>query len=185
MKRLSLLTLSALALIGTSPSFAAALPEKASIGIVNFTKCITDSTYGKQEQTNFENVRTQLNKTLEDLEKQLGETQNKLSNQEILDSLSPEAEKELHAKLKSLNDEMGRYQAQYSQILQQANMQIVQKIMSQIQKASDQVAKKHSLEVVLNKDVAFFFAPSLDVTDEVIVQMNQNYDANSAKGDKK
>lgn len=157
---------------------ASNLSAEFNVGVVDFAKCITESKLGKQEQEGFEKVRNQMQKAVEDLNSQLTETAKKLEDEELLDSLSPEAEKELKAKFQSLNEELNRYQSQYYQVMQQANMRVMHVIGEQVNKASDAVAKQKQLSLVINKEAAFQFNPGLEVTDLVIAEMNNEFDKN-------
>lgn len=157
-----------------------------SIGIVNFTSCIQESKFGKQEQDSLENLKKQLQKSIEDIHHQLNDAVAKLQDADYLDSLNPEAEKELKVKFQSLNEELNRYQGQYYQIMQQANMRLMQAMNERINIASEQVAKKEKISLVINRDAAFHFADTLDITKKVIEELDKRYEdqskiANSAQ----
>lgn len=161
-----------------SSAFAADAP---SIGVVNFANCVADSKLGKQEQASFETLKKQMSSMLEDTEKQLNEISAKFNDPEYLDGLSPEAEEELKNKFRALSEEMNRYQNQYYQVLNQANMRIVQTISNGINAASEKVASDNKLTVVVNKDACFYFSSALDVTDQVVVEMDKNFELQEAK----
>ncbi len=150
--------------------------DNPTFGIVNFATCISDSKLGKQEQASFESLRTQTTALLEQTEKQMNEIATKLNDPEFVDGLSPEAEEELKVKFRTLNDDLGRYQNQYYQVLNQANMRLVQILSSGITAASEKVAKDKKLTMVINKEACFFYSPQLDVTPLVINQMNQTFE---------
>lgn len=156
--------------------------EGSVLGIVNFTTCVTDSKYGQKEQENFEGIRKQLSSMIEDTEKELKEIADKFSDTEYLDSLSPKAEEELKARYQALNEDLGRYQGQFYQIMQQANMQLVHKISGQIARASETLAQEKHLNYVINREACFYYSPELDLTSQVIAQMDKNFELdNKAK----
>jgi outer membrane protein len=162
-------------------AFAPLAPVKAAeknlnIGIVNFAKCIESSKHGQNEQKQFENMRQQMQKAIGDLDEQLNATATKLQDKDFLDSLSPEAEKELKMKFQQLSEEMNRYQSQYYQIMQQANMKLMHTVADLINEASETVAKKAHLSLVLNKDAAFHYLTALDITDDVISEMDKKFE---------
>ncbi|MFI5334146.1 MAG: OmpH family outer membrane protein, partial [Chlamydiales bacterium] len=136
MKNKLLLSLFTSTLLCTSSAFAA----DAGVGVVNFGNCVTDSKLGKQEQASFEALKKQLSSLLEDTEKQLNEISTKLNDQEFMDGLSPEGEEELKNKFQNLNEELNRYQSQYYQVLNQANMRIIQMLSTSISTAAEKVA---------------------------------------------
>lgn len=152
-----------------------AAEKPATIGVVDFAKCIHDSKVGKKEQEQFESIKNQMQKAIEDLHAQLTDTDKQLQNPDLLDSLSPEAEKELKGKLQVLSEEFNRYQNQYSQVLQQAQMRLIHSVAEEINKASEFVAKRDKISLVINKEAAFYVS-SLDITDSVIVEMDKKFD---------
>lgn len=170
--------LSATLLAGT-----ASAAENIMTGVVNFTTCITDSKQGKKEQENLEMLRKQMSSLIENTEKELKEISSKFEDTEYLDSLSPKAEEELKIRFQTLQEELGRYQNQFYQVLNHANYQMVQKMSSTISVAAKQVAEKNKLDYVINKEACFYIRPDLDVTNQVISEMDKKFeiDAKSKK----
>jgi outer membrane protein len=169
-------------LIATALTTAAFSAETApSFGIVNFGTCVSDSKLGKQEQASFESLKKQMSSLLEETEKQLNDLSAKFNDPEYLDGLSPEAEEELKIKFRTLNEELNRYQNQYYQVMNQANMRIMQTLATSINTASEKVAKDKKLSMVVNKDACFYFTPALDVTHLVVVEMDKNFAGDSKK----
>lgn len=162
----------------TTSAFAADAP---SIGVVNFSNCVTDSKLGKQEQSSFDALKKQMSTLLEETEKQLNDITAKFNDPEYRDGLSPEAEDELKNKFHLLSEEMNRYQNQYYQVLNQANMRIIQTISNGINTASEKVAKDKKLTVVVNKDACFYFSPALDVTNQVVTEMDKSFEIEAKK----
>ncbi len=169
-----------LTLIGLS-SAASAAEQAANIGIVNFGTCVADSKLGKQEQSSFDALKKQMSSLLEDTEKQLNELSMKFNDPEFLDGLSPEAEEEMKNKFRILNEEMNRYQNQYYQVLNQANMRVIQTLSTGINAASEKVAKDKKITMIANKDAFFYCIPTLDVTESIIAEMDKNFDIEAKK----
>lgn len=165
--------LSSMALLITSFGHAA---SSAHFGVVNFTTCVMESKLGKKEQQSFESLKNQMTTLVTDVEKQMKEIQSKLSDPDYLDTLSPEGEQELRTKLQALNEDMARYQNQYMQIMNQANMRLVQSLSSAVAEASTRVAEKENLTFVLNRDSCFYYDPKSDVTQKVISQMDKDFE---------
>lgn len=160
----------------SSVSPAAATPQAAAsqqkIGIVNFRQCVEQSKVGQQEQESFDNMRKQLEATVQEKEKKLTELTNKFSDPNYVDSLSPEAEEEAKKEYRTLSQEMAQMQNQYYQMLNQANVKIIQKLAEIISQASEVVAKDKQLDVILNQDGTFFFNSTLEVTKDVVKAMD-------------
>lgn len=150
--------------------------RQLKIAVVNFKTCVEKSKIGKQEQGTFEAMKKQMEAILADKEKSLNEMAGKLSDADYLDSLSPDAETELKRKFRAVSQELSQSQQQYLQTLQQANVKIIQKLAETIGKASQKVAKDLKLDYVLNEDGAFFYSPDLDVSNQVVVEMDVIYE---------
>jgi outer membrane protein len=166
-----------LSLLAASSLATGALVADANYGIVNFANCVADSKLGKQEQASFETIRKQMSTLVEDTNKQMQEIATKLNDQEYLDGLSPDAEKELQNKYEALAQDMQRYQNQYYQVMNQANMNVMQALGSSVSEASEKVAKNKKLSMVVSKDACFFYANGLDVTADVVAEMDKMYAA--------
>lgn len=151
--------------------------ETPSIGVVNFATCVSDSKLGKQEQDSFEVLKKQMATQIEETEKQLNDLSAKFNDPDYLDGLSPEAEEDLKNQFRTLNERMGQYQNQYYQVMNQANMRIIQTLSTAINAASAKVAKDKKLSMVLNKDACFYYADTLDMTKPVIVEMDKGFSA--------
>lgn len=144
--------------------------------VVNFANCVQNSKYGKKEIENFNTLNKQMTGMIEDTEKEAKEISKKLEDTEYVDSLSPKAEEELKARYQTLNENLGHYQNQFYQVMQQAQSQLIQRVGSQITKASEKVAKEKKLDYVMNKEACFYYRPELDVTTQVISEMDKNFD---------
>jgi outer membrane protein len=176
----ALLATSALA----SNSYAQnATTQSARIGVVNTKKCLENSKIGKQEQANFEKMKTQMESVLQTKERELEEIETKLNDDDYMDSISDEVAAELRNKKRNLRKDGMALQNQYMQTLQQANYKIIQKITEVITKASQQVAQEPSsgLDLILTDDATTYFVPALDVTDRIVAKMNAIYDQEQAK----
>lgn len=167
--------LTAATVLGLSSSISAE-ESKSTVGSVNFVSCITESKTGKKEQENLENIRKQLSSVIEDTEKELKEIAAKFEDTEYLDSLSPKAEEELRAKFQSLQDDLGRHQNQFYQTLNFFNQQMIQKIGSSIAKAAEKIAIDNNLDYVINKEACFYIRSNLDVTTNVISEMDKLFE---------
>ena len=183
-KTLSQLTLVAASLIfGTSLHAASqaknevkAQEVKNEIGIVNFTSCVTESKIGKKEQDSLENIKNQMANIIKDIENQLNDISGKFNDPDYLDGLTPEGENEQKMKFQALREEYDRYQNQYYQVMQQANMKLVQTVSSYVNSATDKIAKNKNLSLVVNKDACFSFRESFDITQDVIDEMDKVFE---------
>lgn len=146
------------------------------IGYVNFKVCVEKSKIGKQEQASFESLKKQMETMLGEKEKTLNDMADKMNDPDYLDSLSPEAETELKRKFRTLSQEMSQQQSQYLQTLQQANFKILERIDDLMARAAEIVAKKHGYNVINNDDNTFYYDKDLEISNEIIVAMDELYD---------
>ncbi len=179
MSKATLGSLTALLISFTEPQLNAADPAK--IGTVNFRACVESSKYGTREQKNFDELKNQMESVLEEKEKTLTEISNKFNDPDYLDSLSEEAEAELKHKFRSLNAELQQHQQQYMQILQQTNFKIIQGISEKINEASKIVAKEKGFDLILNDEGAFFHSQSLDVSEDIVKEMDKLFESEPKK----
>ncbi len=170
-------TLSCALMIALLSSLQAKDDSSFKIGVVNFKNCVEQSKLGKAEQAAFEALKEQMVTVLEKTEKELEELAGKLSDDEHVDSLSQDAENDLKMKFQGLNQELARYQNQYYQILNQANFKLISELSSKVSDASEAVAKEKNLQLVLNEEAVFFRDPSLEITKDVIIELDKRFDA--------
>ena len=152
-------------------TFVAAAEKGMSVGTVSFKAVIEKSAVGKEEQARFEQMRKQMEQSLSLREKELNELAPKF-NDEYLDSLTPEAEKDLKEKFNALSQELTQKQNEFYQSLNQAQMQVMQKVYEMISEASKSVAAEKGLDLVVNDEVCFFKTDKMDVSAEIIKKLD-------------
>lgn len=176
LRNFGLLLLTASLLTLSNLTAAPTAPENVKIGVVNFKTCVDQSKFGKEEQSNFEALRAQMETALEDREKVLTELSNKFNDADYLDSLSPETETELKRKFRALSQELNQIQTQYYQTLSQTNMKIVQRLQEVVVKASKTVAELKKLDIILNEESAFYYNMALDISADIIAELDKQYE---------
>lgn len=157
-------------------SLSAFAENAPGIGVVDFSNCIMESKAGKKEQESMENLRKQMTSVVETKEKELREINAKFEDVEYLDSLSPKAEEELKSRHQALQEELGHFQQQIYQMLNQAHYQMVHKMASTISTAAEKIASEKKLDYVLNREQCFYVRPDLDVTSLVVIEMDKTFD---------
>lgn len=155
-------------------TLSASAPEKSEkkIAIISFRTCLENSKLGKKELAEFEQIKKDLEKEIEKKEKDLNDMAPKF-NDEYLDTLTPEAEADLKNKFKGLSQDLSQMQNQYYQMLNQANMQIVQKLSDLVEEAAKAVAQVGGYDMILNKEACFYAKDSYDVSNTVVEEMNK------------
>lgn len=158
--------------VGTFSALSADVVQAAKIGVVNTKKCLEDSKLGKQEQGNFEKMKSQMESVLQEKEHGLEDIESKLNDEDYLDSISSEAEAELKRKRRLLRQEAMQLQNQYMQTLQQANYKVIQNLTEIISKAAEMVAAEMGYDIVLNDEASAYYNKQLDISDKVVQKMN-------------
>lgn len=171
MKKIWMIALAAASLAGSSMS-----AQDVKLGYVNFKNCLEKSKSGRHERQSFESLKNQMQKSLEATDKELEEIAKQLEDQDYMDTLSPTAEEELKQKFAALSQELSRFQAQYYQMLNQANYKMIQSLHDKIALAAGHIREKENLSIILNEESAFAIAPGLDVTDKVVGEMDRLFD---------
>ncbi len=169
------------ALLLTANAHCADTVLNPKVALVNFRTCVETSKSGKQEQANFDKMKKQMEDVLHEKEKTLKELSTKFNDEDYIDSLSSEAEAELKHKFRSLNQELAQHQQQFFQVLQQANFKIIQKMTEEINEAAKIVAKKKNLDMIVNEEGTFFFNPSMDISTEIVKEMDLKFGKDTAK----
>lgn len=147
--------------------------ESVKIGTVNLKTIADKSKFGKHEREIFEAMQKQMESILKEKEKKLTDLATKLQDEDYLDSISAEAERELKKEFRTLSQEFAQIQNQCYQTVEKANLAIMQKLADIITKSSDPVAKEKKLDLVLNESMSYFAASFLDITDPIIMQMDE------------
>ena len=146
-------------------------------GVVNTKRCLEESRLGKQEQANFEKMKSQMEATLQGKEKALEEVEAKLNDDDYMDSISEDAANELKRQRRTIRSEGMQLQSQYMQTLQQANVKVVQKLTDIISKASAQVAQDNGFDVIFTDEACTYFNKRLDISDRIIAKMDALFEA--------
>ena len=155
-------------------------PNNNLVRVVDFAKCSKDSSFGKKEQEHFNQMKDQLEKIIHDLSIQIKETTAKLNNPFVLASLPPDDEKALKNKGQTLSLELQRIQQQSYHRLQQAHMKIIALMSEKIRQASHTLSKEKKYPLIMNHEQVFHYTPDLDVTSEIISELNKMFDAENA-----
>lgn len=168
----------------TSILLTGAAPALAATGIVNPTICMEKSKFASAKRGEIETFGKELQVKLETLHKEYKEVEEKLKNTEYVDSITPEAEKALENEKAAKAQKFGMAQSEFSQMMQQKQMEFYQALQESIGEASQQIAQEKKFDNIASKDLFFFFDEKLDVTDEVIAKMDELYESKQIEAKK-
>jgi len=164
-----LLLLCGALLMATTP-----LSATHSFVVVNADKCLDVSKVGKQENEFLKELQGKFEKGLLEKEKAVKDISVKI-NDDYLESLSEEAEKELRQEFEKANLSFAEARQQAFQMFQQAKQQIMDKLFRWVSKASETVAKNIGVKVVFQSENVLYVDESLDITKQVIEELDDMY----------
>lgn len=161
----------------STPLFAQATPSR--IGVLNTRKCLEESKASKQERVNLDKMKTQMESVLKDKEKAIQGIQSKLQDEDYMDSISEDAERELKHKRKVLMEEGMELNKQFVETLENANMKIVASLVEQITKISKEIAQDPAqpLDLILTNEACTYFNDKMDITSKVLAKLDSIFDA--------
>jgi Skp family chaperone for outer membrane proteins len=169
-------------LISTTNMQAAPNLQDQTIGVVSFEQCMEKSKYGISKQNSYEAMRRQMMEILEKNNQELESTEAKVGDSDYLDGLTPKAVEQLKLKLQNLYQERGKFEQQFYQAISQGHNQLWNSMLRIISKGSEKVAKQNNIDIVFNEINAFYYASSLNITDDVIEEMDKMYEEEMGKG---
>lgn len=166
-------------------SLMATLPAEETakeVGFVNFTNCKMQSKVGKHEQEAMDQILANMRELIQDREKGLKELQEKFTDADYMDGLNPAAAEEMKGQYQALQEEYGRYQQQYMQVAQQAQMKMMQNVHEHARIAAEKIARVRKLDYIIPTESILYCASNLDITNEVVAEMDKEFELNRPKG---
>jgi outer membrane protein len=148
---------------------------KAGFRVVNTRDCFINSKLGKQEQQAFEALKNQKTALIDETSKKLNEIADKLSNPELLESMSPKEEQNLKSLYEQLSQDLNQLHNESYQVLYQADMRINQTLQNNIDESLKEIEKEGTY-VILKSDACHYYSPELDVTDKVIKKLDEKFE---------
>lgn len=148
---------------------------QANIGSLDVKKCFEDSSLGKQERVQLEQLRKQFTDNIEKLENELEVLSKQLQDEDYMEGLSVKTSEEMKLKFEELSREYSAYQAQYYQLLNQANARATQKLLKEIKEASLKVLNDQNLSLILNEEAILASKEGIDVTDKVLETLETKF----------
>ncbi len=155
---------------------AAPLVAAGNFGIVNMDDVLSQSKFGKQEQSGFEALQKQFQETIETIDTRLQEIDQQAQNPDEFEMLSDEAKLALQKEFQGLYQQRNQQEQQAMQVLQQERYRLMQNVNTEIMRGSQIVAKAKKLDLILREEALFFSQVSMNVTKEVISEMDKRFD---------
>lgn len=152
----------------------AAVPALAEqkIGFVNPQRLIDESDIGKTAQKDLAKLGAEKDRLIRDSAKRINDLKRKLADS----MLSASQRGELEGTLQSMYDQHDRLIQKSNEDIQYEEAKLIQFIMKRADKSLKDVAKSGGFTMVItDPDIIGYIDPSMDLTNEVIADLNKRY----------
>ncbi|MCH1430409.1 MAG: hypothetical protein GWP59_06350 [Chlamydiales bacterium] len=168
----SALTLGLTALSLCSFGFSGGLGK---VGVIDLQACHEESALAKAEGQKLEDLKSKLRGGLEEKEKQFKMMKDKYDDQAFRDSLSDDAKMDYEKNMGNALKDLEQYHSQLVRSLNQSGYEVAMSVLSSVEAAAGKIAKSKELDMVIRKELCLFYSPDLDVTKEVIAEMDNDF----------
>ncbi|STX50544.1 outer membrane protein OmpH [Legionella busanensis] len=166
MKRVSSFLTAILMCLGTLTAFA----DEAKIAIVDLQKIMQTSNQMKSIQQKLEKEFKPRRDKLVAMEDDLKKDMEKFKRDSAI--MSQSQKKELEKKIVANQQRFEREGQQYQQELSTAHNEAMEDLYAKIRKAISKIAENSKYDLVLQKDAAPFSTSKLDITEQVVKEIN-------------
>lgn len=144
----------------------------SDFGVINVRRCFEQSKEGIAAREMFDNLNKEMTESLTKLDNEIKELSEKLNDEDYREGLTDEALSEEEKKFETLLQERDGKHSQFAQQLNQTNMLLGESILDRITRSSQNIAKKRQLKMVLQQESVLYFEDGLDITDEVLKEVD-------------
>ena len=144
--------------------------ESSKIGVLDLRRCIQESNEGKRIYEDLKKKHDAMQKDLDEKQQELLEMQNEIEKQSLMLSMDAKEnrQKEFEKKKRDLTYLAQDLQEDMKKLENEANIEIL-KVIQQI---LSKFAKEKELEYITERASVLYAAEGLDITDNVIKEMN-------------
>jgi outer membrane protein len=163
-------------LLSSTLTFANPKHHELPFMVADFAKCYEKSKIGVAKNKEMKELNEKLSTQFEEAHKKFKELDTKLADNNFLDSISPEEEQNLRKEKEMVQQQLGAFQMQFQEMLQQAQNKTIHELVQYVNNAAKVIAGEKKSPLVINKDTVFYYDPSLDYTNLIIDQMDKEYE---------
>ncbi|SCA58447.1 hypothetical protein AB751O23_AC_00050 [Chlamydiales bacterium SCGC AB-751-O23] len=145
------------------------------VGVIDLQACHEESALAKAEGKKLEDLKGKLKGGLEGKEKSFKEMKEKYDDQTFRDGLSDTARQEYEQTMNSTLKELEEYHNQLIRMLNQSGYEVAMNVLGSVEGAADKIAKEKQLDMVIRKELCLYYTPELDITKEIISEMDKSY----------
>ena len=164
------------AILACALTFAgsASAADVAKIGVVDFQQVIQESDAGKQVQERIQKQGREMEAELQDLGQQIENLQKQLSRDSMVMSKEKRQEKQREMEIKRYDFQSKK--KEYENEFRQMQSELVGRMQEEILAIAEEIGKKEGYLLIVEKNAAVYYPDSIEITDKVIKQYNQQFD---------
>ena len=147
--------------------------DVAKIGVANLQRVLETSNQGKSAQKEIKKQKDQMEQELKQKGGEIEELRKQLERESMVMSKEKREEKEREIRIK-INDFKSldkRYRAQ----LQNLEKRLVSALLKEVSSLVEEIGKKEGYLLIINKPGVMYSPNSIDITDQVIKELNDRY----------
>ena len=151
----------------------AAAADVAKIGIVDLQRVIETSNPGKSAQAEIKKQKDAMEQELKEKGAEIEQLRIQLERESMVMSKEKREEKEREGRIK-LND-FKSLQNRYRSDLQGLEQKLVNDLRTDVYALVEEIGKKEGYLLIINNFSVMYAPGSIDITDQIIKQMNEKY----------
>jgi len=147
--------------------------DVAKIGVANLQRVLETSNQGKSAQEEIKKQKDQMELELKQKGGEIEELRKQLERESMVMSKEKREEKEREIRIK-LND-FKSLQKRYRTQLQNLEKKLVNALLEEVSSLVEEIGKKEGYLLIINKPGVLYSPNSINITDQLIKQLNARY----------
>jgi len=147
--------------------------DVAKIGVANLQRVLETSNQGKSAQEEIKKQKDQMELELKQKGGEIEELRKQLERESMVMSKEKREEKEREIRIK-LND-FKSLQKRYRTQLQNLEKKLVNALLKEVSSLVEEIGKKEGYLLIINKPGVLYSPNSINITDQLIKQLNARY----------
>ena len=150
--------------------------EETKIGYVDLQKVVTTSDQGREAMKTLSSIEKVKKALIKEKVDTIRSLEADLAKQASI--LNPETKKEKQAELEKLVAEYQKMRRESEEELQKNEAELIQKIVLDVNKLLEKIAKEEGYTAILNKPAVLYISDEFDLTGQVLTEINKASQSN-------
>ena len=150
--------------------------EETKIGYVDLQKVVTTSDQGREAMKTLSSIEKVKKALIKEKVDTIRSLEADLAKQASI--LNPETKKEKQAELEKLVAEYQKMRRESEEELQKNEAELIQKIVLDVNKLLEKIAKQEGYTAILNKPAVLYISNEFDLTGQVLTEINKASQSN-------